>query len=222
MAGLTTIIYAHNIEAPLRLRRQMTQIFLCYSIELTAFIAIHSGFGRLHIARRPRLHFDEAQHIPIPADEINLPPPPRRTKISRHHHIAKPPQIEISIFFTATPSPLMLRNFFRLQRVARQPIQRPNGRVRETAGKHENRSLHRHSRRSRQLWDVTTITSAPAHICHAAKTDLPVMLSAARRKPSGVEAPLPVPECLAPRTGGSPRHSRPRQPRSGVRLQPTA
>jgi len=161
----------------------MTQIFLCYSIELTAFIAIHSGLGGLHIVRRPRLHFNEAQHISIPTDEINLPPPPGRTKISRHHHIAKPTQIEISILFAATPSPLMLRNFFRLQRVARQPVQRPNGRVRETAGKHENRSLHRHSRRYRQRWDVTAITSAPA---------CPVMLSAARRKPSGVEAPLPV------------------------------
>ncbi len=37
----------------------MTQVFLCYSIELTAFIAIHGSFGGLHIAGRPRLDLNE-------------------------------------------------------------------------------------------------------------------------------------------------------------------
>ena len=45
--------------------------------------------------------FDEAEHVFVPADQVDLPGMPRRTKIARHHDVTATPQVEISFFLTA-------------------------------------------------------------------------------------------------------------------------
>ena len=47
---MLVIIHADDFEAPLARGRQMAQAFASHRKEFPAFVAIHGGFGRLHIA----------------------------------------------------------------------------------------------------------------------------------------------------------------------------
>jgi hypothetical protein len=62
------IVYAYNIESPLARRRQPPKVFPRYPGYLTPFVPIDGRLGSFHVARRPRLNFNETKNIPVPAD----------------------------------------------------------------------------------------------------------------------------------------------------------
>lgn len=86
----------------------MQKILTRQKPQLMLLLAIDGGFGRFDVMRRPRLDFNEAKDIPVPSDQIDIPSPPWRAKISRHHHIAQPAQMKVGSFF-ATPTSLLVR-----------------------------------------------------------------------------------------------------------------
>ncbi len=62
-AGISIIIHADYIEAPLRICRSMTQIFSCHRRERSLLIAVHRGFRGFNAAAGASLYFDEAQDV---------------------------------------------------------------------------------------------------------------------------------------------------------------
>jgi len=50
----------------------MVQILASNGRKLTLFAAIHRRFGRFHVARGARFDFDKAQHVFVPADQVDL------------------------------------------------------------------------------------------------------------------------------------------------------
>ena len=46
----------------------MAQVFASHGKEFP----IHGGFGRLHIAGSTGLDLDEAEYVPVPADEVDF------------------------------------------------------------------------------------------------------------------------------------------------------
>jgi hypothetical protein len=99
-----------------------------------ALFAINCGFRRLYISCRARLNLDEAQHILIPADQINFTMKPCRTVIPRNHHITFAAKVEIGVFFSAPASAEMCRAFG--IPIGRNPIDCSKSKLGKAAGKH--------------------------------------------------------------------------------------
>jgi hypothetical protein len=72
---------------------------------------IDSGFGGLNVVGSTRLDLNEAQDIAIPRDQVDFPAAARRAEISRDHYIADPPQVKVSVFFSASPGVQMWGSF---------------------------------------------------------------------------------------------------------------
>src|SRR5438045_9316525 len=110
-------VYGKHIEAP---RRGYGKMFFGKRIKKIAnhradcppFLAMYGGGSRFHVTRGARLHFDEAQHLPVPADQINFPMMARGTKVACDDDVSASPQIEISFFLAATSGHLMSGKVF--------------------------------------------------------------------------------------------------------------
>src|ERR1700746_3039949 len=106
------VIDRDHVKTPLRRLRKLalrkqSKIVANYNADRPALLAIHRRLCRLNIVCGAGLDFDETKHVFVPPDEINLSMMPCRTKIPRHHHLTTPPQVEISIFLTATAGAVM-------------------------------------------------------------------------------------------------------------------
>jgi len=78
-----------------------------HSAQRPSLVSVHRSLSGLHVTRRPGLDFDEAEHVFVPADEINFAVMPRRPKIARHHHVPVTAQIEVGVFFSAAAGAVM-------------------------------------------------------------------------------------------------------------------
>ena len=100
------VIHRQHVEPPgWRLRevapRQRVQVVPDDLAQGTAFLTIDGGFGRLHVASGAGLDLDEAEHVAIPADKIDLTVVARRTVIARDYYVATAAQVEIGVLLTA-------------------------------------------------------------------------------------------------------------------------
>src|SRR5438045_460372 len=110
-------VYGKHIEAP---RRRYGKVFFGKRIkkisnhraDCAPFLAIYGGGSGFHVTRSAGLHFDEAQNLPVPADQINFPMMPRSAKVARDDDVSASPQIEISFFLAATAGHLMSGKVF--------------------------------------------------------------------------------------------------------------
>src|SRR5258705_13963634 len=106
------VIHREHIKAPLRrlgklaLRKQ-SKIVANYNADRAALLAIHRCLCRLNIVCGAGFDFDKAKHILVPSDQVNLSMMPGSAKIPSHHDVSAPPQIEKSIFLTATAGALV-------------------------------------------------------------------------------------------------------------------
>ena len=110
------------------------------------FVAIDGSFGRLHIVRGSSLDFDEAQHIFVPADKIDLAARMGRAEVAGDEDISAAAEVEVSVFFATAAGALVFRNFLRRKCVGAKPVEGTNGSVRNTARKHWELSIERNGR----------------------------------------------------------------------------
>jgi hypothetical protein len=78
----------------------MAQVFASHGKEFPTFVAIHGGFGRLHIAGSTGLDLDEAEYVPVPADEVDFAATIGRAEITGNYHVSALLQIEVGGFFS--------------------------------------------------------------------------------------------------------------------------
>jgi hypothetical protein len=108
-----------------------------YSPEVVTLFSVYRGFRRLYVPRRPRLDLNEAQHLFVPADQVNFPVMASRAVISCDHYISASPQIEIGVFLSAPASSQMSGTFGIA--VGGDPVNRPKSQLREAAREHWSR-----------------------------------------------------------------------------------
>lgn len=93
-------------------------------------------FSGLHVVRGASLDLDEAQHIVVPADQVNFAVMARRAVITRDHLVAKTAQIEISVLFTALSDTLARSGASRRPALRRKSVQYAKGELSDSSGKH--------------------------------------------------------------------------------------
>ena len=130
------IVYAYDIESPRARGRKPPQILVRHCGHFPPFVPVHGRFWRLHVARGPRLNFNEAKNVCIPTNQVNLPSATRRTKVARHDGITQLSQVRISVFLTAPANALMARHRVRRKGALCNPIQSADDRSREDGWKH--------------------------------------------------------------------------------------
>jgi hypothetical protein len=135
-AGLAIIIPGDHIETPLALCRQMKKILSCNGRKITLLLVIDRGVRGLHIASRTSLHLDEAKHGFVPADQINLSMPERRTIVAGDHDVSALTEKEVGVFFASTPGRLVSGNFACREKSSREMIKTTYRRMGQRTGKH--------------------------------------------------------------------------------------
>jgi hypothetical protein len=133
---LLVIIHADDFEALLARGRQMAEVFASHGKEFPAFVAIHSGFGRVHIAGSTGLDLDEAEHVPVPPDEVDFAATIGRVEITGDHHVSALSQIEVGGFFSFAAGAQVIGCLVWRQSLRGDPVEDANGGVSEASGKH--------------------------------------------------------------------------------------
>jgi hypothetical protein len=117
------IIYADNIEAPLARWWKTSEVVSCNGTQFAALGWVDCCFCWLHIMRSSSFHFNEAQHILIPTNEIDLAAPAVRSIVTGHDDIAKLPQMKISVFLASPSGQLMRREIHAPRHATRNAVQ---------------------------------------------------------------------------------------------------
>jgi hypothetical protein len=102
----------------------------------SSFVPVHRGLSGLHVQRGTRLNFNEANNIPVPADQVDLSPAARRPEIAFHYHITQLPQIEVRLLFSLRPGALVPGPRIGREHAVPYPIQTVNDGSRKNSGKH--------------------------------------------------------------------------------------
>jgi hypothetical protein len=127
------IVYADNIESPLARWWKPLQVIARHFRYFPPLVPVYGRLRRFHVARGARLHLDEADHIMIPGNEVNLSVAARRAEVARHDRVAELPQIEVSIFFATRSGAKMGRAFIRSEKKLRERIQSADDRSSDAA-----------------------------------------------------------------------------------------
>jgi hypothetical protein len=133
------IVYAHDIESPLARWWEPPQVLSCHLRYFAPFVPVYRRLSGLYVARGPRLNFNKAKNICVPANQVDLAAAARRAEVSRHHRVSQLPQMEVRRFFAARASLLMPRPRVRREHVQPHPIQTIDNRSRERCGEHRLR-----------------------------------------------------------------------------------
>ena len=115
----------------------MAQVFASHGKEFPAFVAIHGGFGRLHIAGSTGLDLDEAEYVPVPADEVDFAASIGRAEITGDHHVSELSQIEVGGFFSFAASAQVIGCLVWSQSLRDDPVEDANDGVSEASGEHK-------------------------------------------------------------------------------------
>jgi len=102
--------------------RKRSQVIPNDDAKVVSLLAIHSRGSGFHVTRSSRLHFNKAEDIVVPANQINFTMMPRRTVIACDHAVSAMAQVEISVFLTAFSGAEMGRSL-RINLLRRDPIQ---------------------------------------------------------------------------------------------------
>ncbi|HSZ61269.1 MAG TPA: hypothetical protein VK828_05710 [Terriglobales bacterium] len=135
VAGSVLIVYGEHVETP-RARRDVAHEVTRNQNQVPSFGAIDGRLGRFNIARRPRFHFDDAQSVAVPADQIDFPAMMRGAEIPGDNRIASSPKIEIRFFFAAPASPQVRGTLLGRKRFGCNPIEYAQGSLREASSRH--------------------------------------------------------------------------------------
>ena len=136
VAGLRFIIYRDHVEAPLARKCHVPQVITGYGGQGTLLFPVHGRFGRFDVVGGAGLDLNEAQHIFIPTNQVNLSPGMRRTKVSRHHHVSAATQVEIGVVLATSAGTLVLRPMVGRKHMLGEPVKGSDGGVSKTAGGH--------------------------------------------------------------------------------------
>jgi hypothetical protein len=114
----------------------MTEIIARDGCDLSALVAVDGGLAWLDVACAAGFHFDEAENIFVPADEIDFSAAARGAEISRDDRVADLTQVEVRGLFAAAPGQLVRRRLARRQGEVGEPIERSESCEDEWTGKH--------------------------------------------------------------------------------------
>jgi hypothetical protein len=142
--GLFFVVNADYIEAPLALRGKPAQEISNYGCDFTPFVLIDRSFSRLYVARAARFHFDKAKNIVLPADQVDLSPATRRTKVARGYRITEFAQMEVCGLFAASAGDLVSGRFLSRKRLIGEPV--------EGSDSCEDDCTREHGLLSRTIW----------------------------------------------------------------------
>jgi hypothetical protein len=135
-AGLLVIVHADHFEAPLARIRQVAQVFPGNGKKFMPFVAIHGGLRRLYVVGSAGFDFNEAQHVLVPTDQIDLPATIGRTEIAGDHDVSPPSKLEVNIFLSATAGAQMIGHVFPGQGFGADPVEDAYCGVSEASGEH--------------------------------------------------------------------------------------
>jgi hypothetical protein len=99
-----------------------------------SFMLIDSRFAGLYVKRGPGLNLNEAKHIVVPSDQVDLSPAARRAKVPRHHCVAELSQVEVGGFFATASGFVMWSDLLPPQSVFSQPVEQTYYGLRGSAG----------------------------------------------------------------------------------------
>lgn len=138
---IRTIIDRDNIESPLRKSRELssgkrTKVVADHHTKVPPLLAIDRGLGWLHIVRGAGFHFDEAEHISVPADQVNLSAMPRRPEVPRDDDVALLAKEKVRLLFAA-PASEQMSGHVSLRGVWREAIEAAKNCLRDAGGEHE-------------------------------------------------------------------------------------
>jgi hypothetical protein len=71
------------------------------------FVAIYGGFGGLDVARRPGFHFDNAEDVVIPPDQIEVATMIGRAVVPGDDCVASPAKVKVSSFLATSSGKLV-------------------------------------------------------------------------------------------------------------------
>jgi len=112
---LGVAVHADDVEPPLRRTRNTAQELAGDISDVTFFLLVHRCLGRLDVVGGARLHFDEAQDVAVPANQVNFAVGVRRTVVAGDHDVAESTEIEVGVFFAALTGKEMVRSLGRPQ-----------------------------------------------------------------------------------------------------------
>lgn len=112
------------------------QIIGNHFAKIAAFLAIDGRLGGLYVARGACFDFDEAQHVFVPADQVDLSVVTWRTEVARDHDVSALAKIKVGVFFATAAGAEMCGSGFLIRWNAIKKME--NG-VGEAARKHSSR-----------------------------------------------------------------------------------
>lgn len=124
------IVNGDHVETPWHFR-EAAKVSARHSCQLAPLFMIDGSLGGLHIVGSPGFHLNKTKNIAVPADEIDLPAPARRTVIAGNHHIAQLSEIEVGILFALTADLLMRRQLLPGSRLRAETIENAKSSLRE-------------------------------------------------------------------------------------------
>ncbi len=81
--------------------RQPAEVLAGDGGKFFALALVDGGLGGLDRARGAGLDLDEAEHVAIPADQVDLAVTPGRAPVARHHQVTLAAQVKICLFLAA-------------------------------------------------------------------------------------------------------------------------
>ena len=85
-------------------------------------MAVDRGFSGLHVERGARLDFDEAEHVALPSNQVDLTAAARGAEVASDHGVAQPAQMKVGGLFAAASGAMMGSGLVRRERVVCQPV----------------------------------------------------------------------------------------------------
>src|SRR5216683_3885688 len=101
------VIHRDHGKVPLRQLRKCAQIVANHHPDVVALLAVYGCGGKFYIAGCTSFDFDKAEHVLIPADQVNFSMMPWRAEVAGNHDVSATAQVEVGVLLTAPAGALM-------------------------------------------------------------------------------------------------------------------
>ena len=136
MRRIAFVLHGEHIKAPLRKFGESPQVFADYFAEIAALLAVHGGLGGFNVPSSARLDLDKAEHIFVPADEVNFSVMPRAAEVARNHNVPASAKVKIGVFLPATAGTVVSGNVLRHATLWSDAIKKTEDGLSDAAGEH--------------------------------------------------------------------------------------
>lgn len=78
------------------------------------FCRIYRSLSRFYLSGGPGLHFDKAENVSVPSNQVDFAFAAWRLPVTRHNYIPQTTQMKISVLFTAPGYSYVIGNLGRI------------------------------------------------------------------------------------------------------------